>query len=166
MKLLPIALLYAAACCGQVPPPASTPSAPSNWIGIGAAYGPPVTGWASYAKAISTTQGLYSFSTYDVSLSKTRQLQTSTRTGAGLIVRTLPIGKLKLNLIALGDVGAVIGAATAPASGSTAALAYSGSGGVIGQWGTSKITGCLFVRRVQLSTGLQTVYEAGIGWSW
>lgn len=144
--------------------PEPTTSYPPNWIGVGAAYGPPVTGWASYARAVSTKQGVYSYTTYDVTLSKTHQLQTSTRTGFGLILRQVAVGGMVASLVALGDVGVVTGVATAPATGSAANVAYGGSGGVVVQLSkTSNWTAEVFVRRVQLSTGLQTIYEVGWG---
>ena len=137
---------------------------PDNWVGAGAAYGPPVTGWVSYGRLI--TNCLYSFTTHDVTISKAHQLQDSTRSGFGLVVRQVALGKLTASLIALGDVGVATGAATPPATGSVANVAYGGSAGIVAQWNGGHLTGEFFARRLQLTTGMQSIYEAGFGWAW
>ena len=142
--------------------PEPTTSYPPNWIGVGAAYGPPVTGWASYARAVGS-KGVYSYTSYDVTLSKTHQLQTSTRTGAGIVMRQLALGNVVASMIILGDVGVALSASAAPSSGSIANVAYSGSGGIVLSLGKTQWTAEAFVRRVQLTTGLQTIWEGGFG---
>lgn len=165
-RLIEAALVLATTVVAAAQVAAPPPALPSNWVGLGAAYGPPTTGWASYARAVSAKQGIYSYTTYDVTLSKTRQIQTSTRTGLGIVLRQVALGSLVVSVLALGDVGVVTGAANPPATGSTAATAYGGSGGLLVQKKGSPWTAAVFVRRLQLSTGLQTVYEGGVGYAW
>lgn len=139
---------------------------PSSWYGAGAARaGSSTTGWASAAVLMSKTQGLYSFSTQDVSLSKSHQLQESTRTGLGIVLRQFPVKSAIVNLVCLGDAGAVVSSAAPPGVGSIAKFAWGGSGGVIVQFSkTSHFSAAAFVRRLSLATGQQTVYEIGLGY--
>lgn len=63
-----------------------------NWVGLNAEYNPAgspkAAGSASYAKCAVSSQGLYSYSTYEATPVKGRVPALSTRTGAAIVMRS------------------------------------------------------------------------------
>lgn len=135
---------------------------PNNWAGTGAAYAsfarPPVSGWFSYAVLVSEKGALYSFTTHDITSSKTRPytIQTSVRTGLATLIRRIgPIA-----LLGFGDAG-MAGAAE------SLGAAFSGGGIGILQIGRTNWTLEIAVRRIKTTIGAsQSVYEFGAGRTW
>ena len=153
MRAAIVFILLLGVCFAQAPTP------PSNWIGAGAAYTaggqPPIAGWASYAVLVSGKAGLYSFSSYDLTVTKTKPyaVQTSARTGMALVIRTIG----PLTILGLGDAGM----AQAPT-----ALTSAFSGGGIGVYriGKTAWTIELAVRRLKTPiNGSANAYEFGTG---
>jgi len=150
-----------------------TQSYPSSEIFTGASYSSPaaphVTGWISYDPLVSKTAGIYSFNTYDVSVNKQKQLQTATTSGMGIVLKQITVGKGIFSLILTGNAGAVISATKSTSTASTssaASLASGGTGGITYQINkSSQWSVGAFVDRENLSTGLQTIYRFGVGYS-
>jgi hypothetical protein len=150
-------MLGCAACAlGQTPAPATLPQ---NWIGAGMAFNqsasPQINGWASYATLLSRSGQVYSFSTYDVTPIKVAgkyTVQTSTRTGFALVVRTLG----PITILGMADAGVA-------ASSLTTGSAFSGGG--IGVWklGKTQWTIEAGARLLKTTSGQQTMYEGGWG---
>ena len=166
MKLV-AALLFASALSAQAP---STPAYPDSWVGLGSAYNgvgsPHVTGLGTYARLVSKGAGLYSFTTYEVSVNSNRQIASSTRTGFGLVVRQIALGPSRLSIVGLGDVGVAISASQAPSSGSTAAAAYSAGGGVVWQYSpASQWNVSAWYRKLTATGQPENVYELMIGYA-
>lgn len=160
MKLLiAIALLLAplAAQTQSTVPVTSAASLPTNWCGMGGAYNGKGGGWLSYAILLSGKGQVYSFSSYDITLSATkpRTLQSSTRTGFATVLRSLG----PLFLLGFGDAGAAT-------NGSNVGGAFSGGGILVVKLGKTDWTLEGAVRYVKANaTGQpgQTVYEFGVG---
>jgi hypothetical protein len=151
-----LAVVLSGACFAQTP---ALPVLPSNWVGAGAAYAgggqPPIAGWASYAVLVSGKAGLYSFSSYDLTVTKAKPyaVQTSVRTGMALVIRTIG----PLTILGLGDAGM----AQAPTS-----ITGAFSGGGIGIYRIGKTAWTLEVAVRRLKTpinGTSNAYEVGTG---
>lgn len=140
----------------------TAPALPNNWAGAGAAYtnfvNPPISGWFSYAVLLSERGALYSFTTHDITSSRTKPytIQTSIRTGLATLVRRIgPIA-----MLGFGDAG-VAGA------GESIGGAFSGGGIGILQIGRTNWTLEIAVRRIKTTIGeTQSVFEFGAGRVW
>lgn len=164
----PITTLPASPLPGTATPAAMT--LPTNWIGLGGAYdpspsaSPKSTGWGTYARLLSPSQGLYSFTTWDTSGvtlkgfkpgTVVQAVQQSMRTGMALAIRQIK----GFTLLGLGDAGlATVGATTTEAF----------SGGGIGVYRfASGWTVELGVRVLKTPAGgTETIYEYGMGKTW
>jgi hypothetical protein len=153
-----LSLLFLAAFAW--PQAAPAPSfLPDQFAAAGLAWNqyaaPQINGWASYAASISKANGVYSFTTYDVT-SVTRQpfsVQTSVRTGLALYMRSFG----PFHIFGLADVG------VAAAGGS---VGGSASGGGMIALPLGKGWTLLAPVRV-LKTALsdrQLIFELGFGW--
>lgn len=146
--------------CHEAPKsiPTSTPSPlPQNFIASGAAYTTQPAIWLSEATLLNRTQGLYSFTTIDISSTHTHPFtaQTSVRSGFALVFKQ--IGPITLLILADG------GASTA---GSDIGAAYSGAGFInipLGKTTFSIITGIRVLKTDISSNGTPKSYELGIG---
>ena len=131
----------------------STPALPSNWVGAGAAY--PVAGWASYATLMSSKGQVYSFSSWDATVTKTRPhvIQSSARSGLATVLRTW--GPVTL----LGFAEAGVAAAQTTTTG-----AFSGGGVGVLKIGKTAWTIEVAVRVLKTPiNGQQNEYELGTG---
>jgi hypothetical protein len=152
MKTTILLLAAALAAFAQTP-------LPSNWIGVGVALNqqasPQINGWASYAALLSRSGGVYSFSSYDVTPIKQAgkyTIQTSTRSGFALMIRTLG----PITVLGLADAGIA-------ASSLATTAAYSGGGIALWKLGSTAWTMEIAARRIKAGSGITTVYEAGFG---
>jgi hypothetical protein len=152
MKTTILLLATAMAAFAQTP-------LPSNWIGAGIALSqetsPQINGWASYAALVSRSGGIYSFSSYDV-MPVTQggkfTIQTSTRSGFALVIRTLG----PITILGFGDGG--IAASSLATTG-----AYSGGGIAVWKLGSTAWTMEVAARRIKTGAGPATVCETGFG---
>lgn len=157
-------LIFLSSALAQAPLPGqpTTPFLPNEWMGAGGAWNqashPQVAGWASYARLISAPAGLYSFTSWDLTIrpkgvANAGTSQSSTRTGMALLLRQLG----PVSLLGLGDAGAAI-----PANG--LAGAFSGGGIVVFKLGKWNLTLELAARVLKVSgQPNQTIYELGFG---
>lgn len=125
--------------------------APKDWLGAGANYAQPqVSGWAAYAKLLSPSGPVYSFSEITFTAPKGK-LQTTTTTG----VATLVAQHGKLKVFGFGNVGAATSAVTTGA-------AYAGGGVGIYELknGFNIAVGAQFLKS---NAGNQTIYSFGVG---
>ena len=154
MRLLTIFLL-ACSAWGQATP--STP--PANWYGAGGSWNGQAAGWASYAHLLSSSQQIYSFTTWDITRTKANPYVTSSaRTGLAMVFRT--IGPVTI----LGLTTAGVATSSTSTSGS-----FSGGGlGVIKIANTSwtVLLGARVDKSSATQTGSQMVYEIGMGRTW
>jgi hypothetical protein len=162
MKRLSILILACVMCAfGQTPAATGAPPEPlaQNWIGAGMAWNqsatPQLNGWASYATLLSRSGQVYSFSTYDVTpiqVAGKYTVQTSTRTGLAVIVRTLG----PITILGMADAGV---SATSLTTGS----AFSGGGIGVYKLGKTEWTIEAGARLLKTNGGQQTMYEFGFG---
>jgi hypothetical protein len=129
---------------------------PANWAGAGSAWNPnskpPVAGWVSYATTLKSGSGNYSFTSYDILLSKKSQPITSARTGFATILRQYG----PVLILGFGDAGIAAGA-------TVTASAFSGGGVAVIQLGKGWSI-ALPARYIKSAAGVnQMVYEIGIG---
>jgi len=125
--------------------------APKNWLGAGASYAQPhVDGWGAYAKLLSASGPIYSFSEITFTAPKGK-LQTTTTTG----VATLVAKHGKLKVFGFGNVGL---------AGSAAATGAAYAGGGVGIYelknGFNIAVGAQFLKS---NAGNQTIYSFGLG---
>ncbi|HEY4338687.1 MAG TPA: hypothetical protein VGM97_01960 [Steroidobacteraceae bacterium] len=157
-----VSVLFVLAFCLAFSGIAQTPDQPNNFLAAGFAFdGAHSNGWASFGKSIGA--GLYSITTYDVSMASRAPLtfQYSGRTGIGYdmthLVPQFSFGG-RLHLIGLGDGGA---------SASAEALGSAFSGGGLATWDFGEKARHLNIvaggRLLKTSTGgTGTVIEIGI----
>lgn len=129
---------------------------PKNWIGCGIGYSSTLSGWCSIAAQISS-QGLYSYTTYDVQRAKGSVPITSVRTGFALELRHFQISKSWDFYI--------LGLATGGTSETSSAITGSFSGGGLA---VVKHGGWTLPVGIRQSSGASQgkVVEAAIGFSW
>jgi hypothetical protein len=118
---------------------------------------PQINGGASYARLISTSNALYSFTSYDVTSVKPKPftVQTSTRTGIAAVIRQYG----PLVIVGLGDAGVA-------AAANNLGGAFSGGGLAIYRLKNGfAITGGMRILKTSLND-VQHIYEIGFGRSW
>lgn len=144
MKKVIVLLLFSAGLTWAADPP-------KDWVGAGASYAQPqVSGWGAYAKLLSTSGPIYSFSEITFTMPKGK-LQTTTTTG----VATDVFNHGRLKVFGFGNVGAATSAATTSA-------AYAGGGVGIYELknGFNFAVGAQFLHS---NSGSQTIYSFGVG---
>lgn len=134
-------------------------SLPNSWMGAGAAWDqyttPQVAGWASYAKLVSSSGQLYSFTSWDATSSRARPYtaQTSVRSGLASVVRRFG----PVYLLGFGDAG--MAAAAGDFGG-----AFSGGGIVVIKLGKTNFTLELAARVLKVAGQTNhVIYEFGFG---
>lgn len=153
MRFLILSALAISTAWGQSNLPAALPQ---DWYGAGGSWNGQAAGWASYARLLSNSGQVYSFTTWDVTRTKLKPYVTSSaRTGAAFVVRTVG----PLTVLGLGDAG--VATASTNTSGS-----FSGGGLLVVRLGKTAWTLCAGVRVVKAAAtaaGSQTVIELGAG---
>ena len=160
----PAASIPAPAPAPALAPAPAPATLPVNWFGTGAAYSslsrPGISGWYSYALLLSNSARIYSFTTHDITSTRTRPytLQSSVRTGIAPVIRQFG----PVTILGFGDAG------MAGADNSIAA-AFSGGGVVVVQLGKTDwtVVGC--VRQFKSNVAgadSQQIYELGFGRTW
>ena len=101
MKLL-ASILLAASCFAQT-------ALPANWYGAGGQYlpggSPKGSGWAAYARLISQSAAMYSFTEYDAFLADGK-ITTATSSGAAFVVRQFgPVSVLAFGMAGVATSG-------------------------------------------------------------
>lgn len=172
MKRIILSFLATAALLAQtkapVPAPvaAAAPALPNNWYGAFASYNstasPGIAAGFTEASLMSSTQQLYSYSTYDITLIKQPKgsaqaytYQSSPRTGMAVILKSFG----RLHIIGFGNIGVAT-------TGSNASFASSGGGLALLELGKSKkwdLFGGFHVLNTGALGGTINVPEFGIG---
>lgn len=140
------------------------PSLPANWFGAGAAYSnvskPAVSGWFSYAILLSASAKIYSFTTHDLTSTRSKPytIQSSVRSGIAPLLRQIG----PVSILGFGDAG-MAGAQQSVAG------AFSGGGIVVWRLGKTDWTLVASVRELKSNVSgaeTQQIYEFGLGRTW
>lgn len=163
MKIITTLVIASSLTFAQTPaPPTSAPASnvssalPSLWVGSGAGYNPAGspknTAWLSVA--VNTGQGVYSYSSYDVTPVRGQVPVISTRTGVAT-VKSIVLFKQTFFFITFG---------TAGVAQSATAVTSSFSGGEMGMYRWK--TGLTFEVGFRVATGAANkIVECGFGYS-
>ena len=143
--------------------PAAPPDYPDEWAGIYGGYSSKIAGGFSYAKLISKSGPVYSFTTTDIVSLKRNPfvVQTSPRTGLATVLRQFG----PVTVLALADAGMAV-APKPTALGTNVGFATSGGGLAIWRIKSFSVGFGARVLKSALGTmGARTIVEVVIGYS-
>ena len=127
-------LLAPLALCGQSAPPSPAPPVslpPAKWAGCGATFANPGwLGWCALAMPVVASQGVYSWTMYQLVPVNRHPPTVSTTTGPGIILRSFKGSRGTLDLLGIGAAGVAVtsSATTGAFSGGGVALWKAKSG--------------------------------------